>query len=427
MSYTKEIKKNEAIFTLTIPKDEVEEGMKHAAEHLAETSKIPGFRPGKAGYETVKQRFGEMKLLEAATEELIRNAFVKALLEEDLETVGQPFFDVVKMAPGNDMVITAKISLFPKMTKLGDFSKVSVKNGDAEPTKEQIAQAKKDLTMMQTKEVRATKEDKLKKGDKTVVDLTMKHDGVVLEGGEGRAHGIYTAEEHYIPGLVDQLIGAKEGEKLAFKLSFPKEHYQAHLAGKDIEFEIAVNEIFHLEVPEIDDTFAKNVGLKDKKELEEKLVENIRQERAHEDRLRVEKEMLQAIIKTSTFEDIPDTLLNQEIQTMIAELKNHVSQRGMKLEDYLQSIKKSMDELKMDFTPTALERVKVAILLKELAVKEKISPTEERINEELDKIAEQYKDDEQRKGVYEPRYREYITQQLRNRMVIDWLKEKIVK
>lgn len=427
MSYTKEIKGNEAIFTLTIPQSEVEDGMKHAAEHLAESSDIPGFRPGKAGYEVVKQRFGEMKLLEAAAEELIRNAFVKALLEEDLETVGQPFFDVDKMAPGNDMVVTAKIALFPKMTKMAAISKISVKKSDVKPTEEQIARAKKDLTTMQTKEVRAEKKTKIKKGDKVIVDLTMKHEGVVLEGGEGRAHGIYTAEEHYIPGLVDKLIGEEEEKTLNFSLPFPKEHYQPHLAGKDIDFEILVKEIFHLETPAIDDAFAKGLGLKDAKELETKLMENLQNERQQEENLRVEKEMLQSMVKQSNFEDIPDILLNQEIQTMIGELENHVSQRGMKLDDYLASISKTMNELKMDFTPTALERIKVAILLKELAKKEKIEPTSDQIDEKLDLLSEQYKDEKAKKAVYEPRYREYVSQQLRNRLVIDWLKEQIVK
>ena len=112
---------------------------------------------------------------------------------------------------------------------------------------------------------------------------------------------------------------------------------------------------------------------------------------------------------------------------MMGELEHHVSERGMKLDDYLKSISKTMNELKMDFTPTALERVKVAILLKEIAQTEKIEPTSDQLDKKIDLLAEQYKDEKAKKAVYEPRYREYVSQQLRNRLVIDWLKEQIVK
>ena len=117
---------NKVTVILTIPKDEVEAGMHHAAEHMAEDTSIPGFRPGKAGYEIVKKRVGEMKLLEAAAEELIRNAFVKAMMEENFQTVGQPYFDVVKMAPDNDMIIKVEIALYPGVTKIADFSSIKI-------------------------------------------------------------------------------------------------------------------------------------------------------------------------------------------------------------------------------------------------------------------------------------------------------------
>ena len=427
MPHSVEIKDNKATVTLTIPKEDVEQGMKHAAEHLAQNTKIDGFRPGKASYDVIVKRFGEMKVLEAASEELIRTAFVKAMLEENLETVGSPYFDVVSMAPGNDMVITAEIALYPHVTKLADIGKLSVKRNDTSVKPEAIAQAKKDLALMQTKEVRAPKDTQLKKGDKAVVNLTMKKDGVVLEGGEGQDHGIYTAEPHYIEGIVDKIVGAKEGETRTFTLKFPEDHYQKHLAGKDVDFEVIVNEIFHLEAPKMDDEFAKTVGLTSAKELEDKLNENLKIENDREEEGRLDKEVLDAVAEGSAFEEIPDLLLNQEIEKMIHELKHQITQQGMDFDQYLNGINKTPTQLKLDFTPTALKRIKVGIVLKELAKANDIKADEKKIDEELDKVAEQYEDKETKEKVYDPQYRDYVAHQLTNRAVIDWLKEQIVK
>lgn len=428
MSY--EIEKNEnnkVTIKLTISASDVEAGMKHAAEHMSEDTKIPGFRPGKATYEVVKQRVGEMALLEAATEELIRNAFVEAMLEENLETVGQPHFDVEKMAPGNDMIVKVEISLFPNVTKLAEIEKLSVEKKSTEPTSEMIERAKKDLTLMRTEETRAPKDHLLTKGDKAVVNLVMKKDDVVLDGGEGQNHGIYTNETYFIEGFIDQIIGLKEGDEKSFTLPFPKDHYQKHLAGTDVDFTVTINEIFTLKAPTLDDAFAKTLGLKDAADLESKLVENLKRENEVEETMRLDKEVLDKMAEKTSFEEIPDLLINQEVEKMLQELNHTLTQRGMEFDSYLSQMGKSIAELKMDFTPTALRRVEVAILLKHIAEKENIQVEEKDVDTELDNLAARYEDPETKKRIYEPEYREYVTHQLRNRKTIDFLKEKIVK
>lgn len=428
MSYTFEKTNNQAIFTLTIPALEVEEGMQKAAKEFAKSQNIPGFRPGKAPYDMVKQRIGEMKLLEAAAEELIRAAFVKAMIAEDLETVGQPHFSVDKMAPGNDMVVKAEIAIYPHMTKMTDVNALSVEAKDTKPNAQMIDDAKRDLAMMQTKETRKPSGETVVKGDKAVVDLTLKKDGVVLEGGEGRSHGIYTGEGHYLAGIVEQIEGMKEGETKTFTLPFPKDHYQKHLAGQDIEVTVALKEIFALESPEIDDAFAVTLGLKNLADLEEKLSENIAHENVREELLRQEKEMLELLAEKSTFEEIPDLLVNQEINQMIHELRHQVEEKGAEFEEYLKSINKTLADLKLDFTQTALKRVKIAIFLKEYAEKESINVEADEVDAELDRIAANYeKGSDAYKRVYDPRYREYLEQQIRNKKTIDRLKSIIVK
>lgn len=427
---TYEIQKNEdniVTLTLRIPVADVEAGMKHAAEHMSEETNIPGFRPGKANYEVLKQRVGEMKILEAAAEELIRTSFLQAMLKEDLETVGHPDFKIEKMTPGNEMIVKAEIALYPHVLELAKIENLEVKKNDTEPTDELIDRAKKDLARMQTREVRADKDHKIGDIDKAVLNLTMKRDGIVLEGGEGQNHGVYTNETYYIEGFINEIKGLKEGDEKTFTLNFPEDHYQKHLAGQPVDFTVKINEIFKLEVPEIDDDFAKTVGLKDLEELNQKIKENLKRENEMEESMRLDKEMLDLIASKTKFEKIPDLLINQEVEKMLHELQHNLGRQGLELDAYLGQINKSLVELKMDFTPTALRRVEVGILLKEIASKEDIKVDEKELDAELDKIAEQYEDKEAKKQVFAPVYRDYVGHQMTNRKTIEFLKGKIVK
>lgn len=414
--------------TVTVSAEQVERGMRHAAEHMTEDTTIPGFRPGKAPYEVVKERVGEMKLLEHATEELIRASLSAALIEEDLNIVGQPYFTVEKMAPGNELVYTAEIALMPEVTKLADYNTLSVKAEDTAATDEIFEQAKKDLLRMRTTEVRGDKDLALAKGHKTVVNMTMKRNGVVLEGGEAQNHGIYTGEEYYIEGFIEQILGAKEGDERTFQLKFPKDHYQKHLAGEPVDFTVKINEIHKLESPNYDDAFATGLGFQNLADLEAKLRENLQTEKVDQETRRQEKAVLELLAEKSTFPRISDLLINQEIDKMIYELRQWVTQNGMEFDEYLKSVKKSVPDLKLDFAKQALIRIKVALILEEVAKQEKIAPTPEEIDAEVDRIGQAVaKDPAAKERIFSPEYRDRIEAQLRNRMTVDFLRKKMVK
>lgn len=422
------ISDNKVKLTVTIPAQALTEATKHAAEHMAQEMKIPGFRPGKAPYEVVKQHVGEMALLEHAAEELIRETFVEAMIAENLETVGQPYFSMEKLAPDNDLVYSAEISLMPSVKKLADFRKLTVARGEVEPTDAMLEEAKTDLLKMRMKEVRAEAGRALTKGDKAIVALGMKKDGVTIEGGESQNHGVYTNEAHYIPGFVDEIIGMKEGEAKTFTLKFPDEHYQKHIAGSDVEFAVTMNEIYTTELPAFDDAFAVSVGLKSADEVMEKLRENLRTENAMEEGRRLDKAVLDLLAEKSTFEEIPDLLVNQEIDKMLRELEQHITSQGMDFNEYLSQVGKTVANLKLDFAAQALMRVKVAIALREVQKQENVKVDEADVDAELDKIAATFKEgDDARKRVYEPVYREYVERQLLNRKTIEMLKETMVK
>ena len=429
MSYTVEkIDAKSVKIHVTVPAEKVAAGMKHAAEHISETANIPGFRPGHAPYEMVKAKVGDMALLEHAAEELIREALGEALMNEDLDTVGSPFFTVEKMAPDNDLVFVAEFALMPAVENLADYTKLTVAPESVEPSEEAMNEAKRDLQRMRQNEVRRESGAALAQGDKAVIDMAMKKDGVAIEGGEAKNHGVYTTEGHYIPGFVDALMGAKEGEERSFSLKFPEDHYQKHLAGQNVEFTVKLNEIFKVEAPAFDDAFAKTLGIETADALHAKIKENLAEEKRQEEERRQEKAVLELIAEKSTFGEINDLLINQEIEKMMQELRVWVTDNGLEFDEYLKSINKSVADMKLDFSPQALTRIKVALVINAIAKKEKVEVDSAEVDAELDRIAEMVsKDPAMKERVYSPEYRDRVEQQLKNRKVIDLLKKMMVK
>ena len=419
--------KNSLKIRITIPHEDVAPFLEEAALRLSEETSIPGFRPGKAGLEVMKARMGEQKIYEEALESIVRKTYVEAVESNKIETVGSPKIDVEKLAPGNDIVYTAEVALMPKVTKLADWHKLTVDKKPHDVTDKDMDLALTDLQRMQTKEVRATSGAAATETDKVVISMNMKKEGVPVEGGQSPNHAIYLTESYYIPGFKEQIVGMKEGEQKTFTLTFPTEHTSKFLAGSAVEFDVSMKEIFLLDHPELDDAFASSLGQKDMATLKDLLKKNLEGEKALEEKGRQEREILEKLAKESHFDDIPDLLLNEEINKMIHELERGATEQGMQFDEYLKSIKKTIAELKMEFAAPALTRIKVALILRELAKTENIEVTDAEVEESLDKIAERYEDKEARDRIYDPEYRGYVEYTLKNRKAIEKLREAMVK
>lgn len=423
-----ELEHNKVKLTFTLTQEEAQPYLQEAAQRISQSSDIPGFRPGKADYDVIKQRFGEMKIYEEALEQIVRKSYVEALLANNIDSVGSPHIDVVKLAPENDIVFTAEVSRMPEVKKLADHKKLSIKSKKVDVKNEDIDLALRDIQRMQTKEVRAASEEQVADNDKIVVSMNMKLEGVPVEGGQSPNHSIYLTEEYYIPGLKEMVVGMKEGEEKTFTLDFPEDHAQKMLAGKPVEFEIVLKELYHLEPPELDDAFAVTLGMKDMEMLRKTLKENIQSEKDREEYARQEKEMLELVAKKSTFDEIPDLLVNEEINKMLGELQRRVESQGADFEKYVESLGKTLAQMKLDFTPQALTRIKVALAMRAIAKQEDVKVSEKELNEELDRIAEPHKENKQaREQIYSPQYRDYMEQIMTNQKVIDLLKEAMVK
>lgn len=413
--------KSEVKLEFEVAWDEAKPYLDEAARELTTAKPIPGFRPGKATYEDAKRAYGEMKILETAIERIVRANYVKAVLEEKLDTIGSPEISVEQLVPGQAIKFTTTASLLPTIVKLPDLKACKIERKAKPVTDERVSEAVDEMRKMRRTEVRVERPATM--DDLIVVDMEMSQNKVALEGGTGRDYRVYLSEPNYIPGLAQQLAGMKSGDEKSFTLPFPQEHFQKHLAGKDVDFKVKATGVFELAMPPADDAFAKGVGIDSIVELRNKLKENMEMEEAQRAREAAEIELLEKLTDLATYSEIPELLVNEEVRRMFHELEHGVEEQGMNWNDYLASIKKTPDQLKLDFIPNAIRRIKTAILIKSLSTEHDLKPSEEEINAEIDRILEQIpqNDRETRERVTSSDYREYVGLQLRNRMTVDWL------
>jgi trigger factor len=260
-----------------------------------------------------------------------------------------------------------------------------------------------------------------------LIDLDIKKDGVPLGGGTSKNYRVYLNEPHYIPGFAEQLVGAKKGDVKTFTLPFPSEHYQKHLAGQNVDFTATVHDVYELALPTLDDAFAKGLGLESVEKLRELLMANMTKEAEEKADEAAEIELLEKLVDGSTFSEIPDLLVNEEVRRMYGELEHSAEHQGMNMADYLAQLKKTADEIKLDMVPQAIRRVHTAVLVKEIAKKEGVDIADEEVNAEVDRILEGVQDKETRERVSSPDYRDYVAAQMKNRAALKIIKAKGIK
>lgn len=370
----KKLPKSLAEFIIEIPVDELKEYLNSAAQKISDERKIDGFRPGKASYEIIKQRFGEMAIYQEALDPLIKKTLFQAINQEKLKFIGQPKIDIEKFAVGNPIVYKATISLFPAV-KIKNYKNIKVK-----PSKIEIEKGKIDKILEQLQKMRAKEsaQDKIiETEDKAVIDFSIYLDKVPIEYGQHKDYPIYLGENFFVPGFEENLLGMKRGEEKEFELKFPKDYFKKNIAGQLTEIKIKIKDIYKIEKPKLDDEFAKMLNFKNMEELRDQIEKNITEEETFKDERRIETEIFDQIIEQSEFNELPEILIADELDKMISELKYNVSQQGIEFDSYLANLKTTIDDLNKSFTPLAEKRLKIALILREISLLENITETKE--------------------------------------------------
>lgn len=420
----KKLEKAQVELKITVEPADYAKNLQTAAVRLSERAAIKGFRPGKAPYDIVKEQLGELKILEEALESIVQSSFYEAIQKEKLETIGMPQITIEKLAPGNDLIFKAVVSLLPKV-KLPNLADIKIEGKTVEVKKEQIDEVLENLQKMQRRE--NAKDGLAAKDDKIVIDMEMFVDKVPMEGGRAKDHQVYLSEEHYIPGLTEQLVGLKKEDSKEFSLKFPTEHYQKQFAGKNVDFKIKVRDVFVLTYPDLNDDFAKTLGQENLAKMRELLEHNLLHEAEHKEEQRVEIAILEQLVEKSTFDTIPEILVNSEKKKMFFELKHNLDQHGVSIEQYLKDLKKTEDQIFADFTEQATKRAKSSLISRQVALENNIKVETADLDAEIKLIKKAYSGDQNvEENLKKPEILETIAATIQNKKVVEFLRKKIL-
>ena len=420
----KNLPKSQKEISVEIPMEEMEKHTDKAINKLSSAHKFDGFRQGKAPKDVVRQQLGEFTIFEEATRIAVESSYLEILKENKLNPLGQPKAEITKAAPGNQFEYKIIISVMPEI-KLWNYQEVSGKMEVKEIKDEMVEQEIK--TLQKKKAVHITKNEPANKGDRVEINFESRVGGVKIEGGESKNHPLTIGGNKFVPGFEENLIGMKKDDVKEFSLVFPKDYHKKELAEKNASFKVTMNIVQKVELPEINDNFAKGIGkFKDLNELKKGIKEGMIMEEKNRAGEEYRNKLISDIAEKSTVE-IPEILIESELENMVNEFKNNITQTGMVFEEYLKNINTNLEKLKGEWKETAEKRVKTGLAIREISIKEEIRVENDEIEKRVNRTLKLYPNEEEiKKNLNMEKFKERIASTLVNEKVFEIL-EKIAE
>lgn len=420
----KDLPKSQKEISVEIPVEEMEKYLDRALDKMSKEIKLDGFRDGKVPKDIVRKRLGEPALFQEASGIAIESSYSEIIEENKLSPLGQPKAEITKAAPGNQFEYKITISVMPEI-KLWNYQEVSGKMEIKEIKDEMVEQEIK--TLQKKKAVYITEDEPAEKGNRVEIDFESRIGGVKIEGGESKNHPLTVGKNKFVPGFEENLIGMKKDDVKKFNLVFPKNYYKKELAGKNVSFKVVMNIVQKVESPKINDAFAKSLGrFKTLNELEKSIKEGMIIEEKNRAEKEYQNKLINEIAKKSIAE-IPDILVESELENMINEFKTNITQTGMAFEDYLKSINTDLEKLKTEWRETAQKRTMTGLTLREISIKEEIKIEAGEVEEKVNQILKLYPNEEEiRKNLNMDKFKEHTVNALINEKVFETL-EKIAE
>ncbi|MBR2833303.1 MAG: trigger factor [Bacilli bacterium] len=378
-------------YEIKIEGKEWETALEKAYKKASTKAKIDGFRPGKAPKELFLKKYGKESLYMDAADEAINNAYTKMLEEnKDIleELVARPDIEI-KSIDEKGVEFKFVLTLKPDV-KLGKYKNLKIEKEKAEATKEEIAKAIEDIRNRYAENV--LKEDKIENGDIAIIDFEGFIDEKPFEGGKGENYSLKIGSGSFIPGFEDQLIGLKTGDEKDVVVTFPEDYHAKDLKGKEAVFKVKIHEVKELKIPKLDKDFFADLdmeGVDSKETLEAKISENII---AHKE-TEIENKYIDALLEEAAKEteiDIPDVMIEEEVERMIEQYKEHLESQGIPFEQFLKFTNSDEKALRDNMKEEATKRVTYRLMLEQIAKEEKIEVSDEDANKEAEKMAEKY-------------------------------------
>lgn len=410
---------NEVKLEITIEAEKFEEAIKKVYFRSAKYFNIPGFRKGKAPMQIVEKYYGKEIFFEDAFNEVAGDALEEAVEENKLEVVSRPDIDVTQIEKGKDLIFTAIMQTKPE-AKLGKYKGIEIEKIEYNVTDEDIEH---ELGHMQEHNSRLISiEDRpVESGDIATIDFEGFVDGKAFEGGKAEGHDLEIGSNTFIPGFEDQIIGMKIDEEKDIKVKFPDEYFSKDLAGKDATFKVKVHEIKKKELPKLDDEFAKDVSEFDTlKELKEDI--KLKQQKQNDDKTKYEtQEAVMKAVCENVEVEIPSGMVEMEVENALKDMEQRLSYQGLKLEQYLQMMGKTEEDLKKEYEPQAIEGIKSRLALEAVIKAEKIEATDEDIDEKLKEMAKNYGKENDEEFLKNENVRKYIKEGLASEKALEFL------
>lgn len=337
----------------------------------------------------IEKMYGAEIFYDDAANELIPKAYAKAYDESGIDIVSRPEIDVVQIEKGKPFIFTAEVATKPEVT-LGDYKGLEVDKVSTRVTQKEI-----DAKVQEEAEKNARKitvEDRpVQDGDEVIMDFEGSVDGVAFEGGKGENYPLTIGSGSFIPGFEEQLIGAETEKEVEVNVTFPEDYHAEELKGKAAVFKCTVHEIKAKEIPEIDDEFASEVSEFDTlEEYKADIKAKIKEQKASEGKTKQEDQVVEQAVKNASYE-IPEAMIETQVSQMADEFAQRISSQGLSMEQYFQFTGMTQDKMLEEIRPQAVKRIETRLVLEAVVKAENIEITDEKLDEEITKMAEAYK------------------------------------
>ena len=381
---------NRGVVTFTIGQDKIQPALDQAFNKVKKNLNAPGFRKGHMPRAVFNQKFGEEALYDDALNAILPAAYEAAIAELGLDVVAQPKIDVKSIEKGQDWTLTAEVVTKPEV-KLGAYKELEVSVEASKEVTDEEVDAKLENERKNLAEL-VVKEGAAENGDTVVIDFVGSVDGVEFDGGKGENHSLELGSGQFIPGFEDQLVGAKAGDEVEVKVTFPEDYQATDLAGKAAVFVTKVNEVKAKEVPALDDELAKD--LDDEVETLDELKAKYRKELeaakeiAYDDA--VEGAALDLAVENAEIVELPAEMVEDEVHRAMNEFMGNMQRQGISPEMYFQITGTTQEDLHKQYEADADKRVKTNLVIEAVAAAEGFDATEEEIQKEINDLAAEY-------------------------------------
>ena len=381
---------NRGVVTFTIGQDKIQPALDQAFNKVKKNLNVPGFRKGHIPRAVFNQKFGEEALYDDALNAILPAAYEAAIAELGLDVVAQPKIDVKSIEKGQDWTLTAEVVTKPEV-KLGAYKDLEVSVEASKEVTDEEVDAKLESERKNLSEL-VVKEGAAENGDTVVIDFVGSVDGVEFDGGKGENHSLELGSGQFIPGFEDQLVGAKAGDEVEVKVTFPEDYQATDLAGKAAVFVTKVNEVKAKEVPALDDELAKD--LDDEVETLDELKAKYRKELeaakeiAYDDA--VEGAALDLAVENAEIVELPAEMVEDEVHRAMNEFMGNMQRQGISPEMYFQITGTTQEDLHKQYEADADKRVKTNLVIEAVAAAEGFDATEEEIQKEINDLAGEY-------------------------------------